>query len=129
MDGFIAAIVGFFLSIGAFFQGGQLAPTQPVNETTKQASISANAPYEVALKEGEEPFFGKVIDVKDTTLVVQTPVKTNGKNTLIVKIDKSTSYLDGKQSDIIKDTNIAGIGKLNKDGSINASKIQIKMNK
>ena len=78
---------------------------------------------ELAIPKGQKPFFGKVTNVKDSVLTIQSAGMTK---TLTIKLDKTTIYSGGKQSDIDKDINIAGIGKINSDNSVTATKLEIK---
>lgn len=78
---------------------------------------------ELEIPEGQTSFFGKVIIIQGSMLAIQ-PTRTS--KTLTVKLDSKTTYLAGKQSDIIKGIGIAGIGKTNSDGSITALKLEIK---
>ena len=75
------------------------------------------------IPEGQKPFFGKVISVKGSILTIQSIGTTE---TLTVKLDKTTIYSGGKQSDINNEVKVAGIGKTNSDGSITAVKLEIK---
>lgn len=140
MEQIMAGIITFFMSIGSFFQFGQAPAPQSTNLTTQLSTTPAAKieeyaeKYKDVYKEGNKPFFGKVIEVKESEIIVQIPVNANNStadsnnenNRLKVKIDDSTLLMGGKQSDITNSTNVAGIGKMNKDGSLTASKIQFK---
>ena len=78
---------------------------------------------ELAIPKGQKPFFGKVTNVKDSVLTIQSAGMTK---TLTIKLDKTTIYSGGKQSDITNEVKVAGIGKTNSDGSLTAVKLEIK---
>ncbi len=96
----------------------------------------------LASMSGQRPFFGKVTEVNGSTITVTLVVPQfrmmhplNPSITLTITppvaktinilLDDTTRYNGGTQSDIIVNTNIAGIGKLNTDGSITAETVQI----
>lgn len=140
MDQIMAGIIAFFMGIGSFFQFGQAPTPQSTNLTTQQSTTPAAKideyakKYENIYKEGARPFFGQVIEVKKSEIIIEvttnmnTANTTNEKSRLNIKIDNSTSFIGGKQSDITKSSKVAGIGKMNKDGSLTASKLQVKSN-
>lgn len=149
MHNFFAGIMGFFVGMGAFFHHGQGLPAQTnQTQTSQQAAVSGTPPQQGMMgrgrgmmnwQNGQRPFFGTVTSVNGNTLTVEmrmpmmrfnypsvTPSITPGATqTVTVKLDSSTKYDGGSQSDIKTNTKIAGIGKLNSDNSITATEIRI----
>lgn len=107
-------------------QSSQQKSNSEISKTSKiqpDKTIFEEKTQDALIPEGQETFFGTVINVRDTVLTVQ-PNRTTKAFT--VKLDKTTIYSGGKQSDITKDVRIAGIGKRDKEGNLTATKLEIK---
>jgi hypothetical protein len=149
MDHLIAGISAFLISICTYFNGCHKVPQQITNSqtfkvkhaiylTASQSStlkaVQEQIKTESNMPKGEKPFFGEVISINKNSLVVQLPslVNPNQKrgeavvSKLTIKLNSSVQYSGGTFSDIQNGTKIAGIGKPASDGSITASRIEIK---
>lgn len=151
MNNIFAGIMGILMSISAVFHTGAIAHTNHPS-TIQEASVSATpAPSGYihrgfghgrgkSMINGLRPFFGTVTSVNGSTLTIQmiflargflrstsiTPTITpGGTQTLTIDLDNSTTYIGGSQGDITINTKIAGIGKVNSDGSITATQVRI----
>ncbi len=145
----LAFLLGIGLLIGGYYIFRNITKPQSTQHTSTSETPITTKPerskgrFEQKRKgadipEGQQPFFGKVTSVNGSMLTIQSLIVTNQENTstvsptsgitktLIVKLDNETTYSGGKQSDISKNTRIAGIGKTNNDGSITAIKLEIK---
>ena len=149
MHNLFAGLMGFFMGFGAMFHGGNPAIPHTQAQTNLQANVSPNASpsgkfkgmgRRMNLSQGERPFFGTVTNVNGSTLTLQmqmpmmrfrrnpsiTPtISLPEPQTITVTVDSSTQYTGGSLSDITTNTKIAGVGKVNSDGSIAALQIRI----
>jgi hypothetical protein len=144
MHNFFAGLMGLIVGFGSFFH-----PIHGVHsslEPTQEASISATPIPSgflhrgggrgkgMSFRNGQRPFFGTVTTINGSTLTVQldfpgrfakpsiTPPVTK---TMTIILDSNTKYVDGTQSDITVHAPIAGVGKVNSDGTINATMIRL----
>lgn len=151
MHNFIAGLMGLFMGLSSFFHGGHgLHAHTNQTQTNQQASGTASPSGMIQrgfgrgrgmnLPVGQRPFFGTVTAVNGSTLTVQmvlpgrpafnnpsmTPSITPGATqTITVTLDSNTQYTGGSQSDITINSKIAGVGKVNSDGSITATQIRV----
>ncbi|HWY79687.1 MAG TPA: hypothetical protein VNW29_04995 [Candidatus Sulfotelmatobacter sp.] len=155
MHNFFAGLMGFFMGFGSFFHGGHGLPIHVnQTQSTQQATASGTPDSSSSgmmergfghgkgmnLPIGQRPFFGTVTTVNGSKITVQmvmlgrgfrmnqsvTPTITLGTTQIItITLDSFTKYVGGSQSDIAVNTKIAGVGKLNSDGSITATQIRI----
>lgn len=124
-------VIVILLGLGSLIGGYYLFQnTIQSQKNTSETSIVQNdetnieqRKKELAIPKGQKPFFGKVTNVKDSVLTIQSAGMTK---TLTIKLDKTTIYSGGKQSDITNEVKVAGIGKTNSDGSLTAVKLEIK---
>ncbi len=82
---------------------------------------------------GERPFFGTIKSINSSTLIIQSQFRGRENpqitprvaQTLTINLDTNTQYVGGTQSYLRTNIRVAGIGKINNDGSITASQIRI----
>lgn len=152
MHSFLAGIMGFLMGITSIFYGGNATTPHANRPQTGQQLTVSDMPVPtgtmgggfgpgsrgVKLLTGERPFFGTVTAVSGSTLTIQiqffnrpfrNPLSTSSTpsttQTLTINLDRSTLYTEGSQSDITPNIKIAGVGKVNSDGSITAAQIRI----
>jgi hypothetical protein len=150
MHNLFAGLMGIFMGLGSFFHGGaathhaQLRVQANVSGTPEASpsSMMSRDRFE-KLPAGERPFYGTVTAVNGSTLTVSlvrglhlgddkrtvnstvNSTATPPTQTVTIHLDSSTKYTGGTQSDITTNTRIAGFGKSNSDGSLNAVSIII----
>jgi hypothetical protein len=150
MHNFFAGFTALIMGVGSFFHMGQGLPahqqnTQRVINATPSAFMERGFGRDDGenLPVGQRPFFGVVTAVNGSTLTVQivtpgrqmmnlsiTPTITPSvvpatPKTISIILDSNTKFVNGVQSDIKINTKIAGVGKVNSNGSLTATQVRI----